>query len=260
VLHVFQPKQFVAAPVTLQDLQRLEDLEHYGTFDVVSGQQPEPALSRAEAAAKSGMKIAAPTTLPAGVREMPMFVVVPGQQASFTFSGAKLRASLPSAPSMPATIDGSTLSVTTGVAVVTMYGNGAAFGVTGAAGANGNGATPLNAEKMLFVAQAKAPTISSTGASADQLKQYLVSQPGISPELAEAIKSIGDPSATWPIPVPIGLAGSHPLTVRGSQGLAIADSTGLGGGLLWVENGIVYAVAGTLTEKELLTVAQSLQP
>jgi hypothetical protein len=262
VLHIFQPKQFVAAPVTMQDLSRLPDLDHYGSLRVSPGQAPRQVGSRAEAGAIAGMTVLAPASLPSGVPVTPTYGIIPEQRASFTFSADRLRAADPSAPPMPASIDGSTLVIQTGTAVLTFYGDSARVAslLESSAGGSSTATAALGQGRALLIVQAKAPTVSSTGASAEELKQYLLSQPGISPQLAEAVRAIGDPAATWPVPIPIGSAGAHSVTVRGAPGLAIADSTGLGGGLLWVEQGMVFAIGGTLTEKELLAVANALQP
>jgi hypothetical protein len=94
--------------------------------------------------------------------------------------------------------------------------------------------------------------------SAAELEQYLLAQPGISPDLAAAIKAIGDPTSALPIPVPVNKASAHSISVQGVQGLAVADSTGLGGGLVWIKNGTIYGVAGTYTESQLIAFANSL--
>jgi hypothetical protein len=62
-----------------------------------------------------------------------------------------------------------------------------------------------------------------------------------------------------PIPVPVNRADSHTVTVQGVQGLAVADQTGLGGGIIWEKDGNIYGVGGTYTESELLQIANSLQ-
>jgi hypothetical protein len=54
----------------------------------------------------------------------------------------------------------------------------------------------------------RAPTVSSSGADLATLESYLLSQPGISAELAAQIRAIADPSSTLPVPVPAGAASS----------------------------------------------------
>jgi hypothetical protein len=49
------------------------------------------------------------------------------------------------------------------------------------------------------------------------------------------------------------------VSVHGVTGLFIGDSTGLGSAVIWQQNGLVYIVGGTLTEAEVLAVANSLK-
>jgi hypothetical protein len=121
-----------------------------------------------------------------------------------------------------------------------------------------NSATVESMGSMLVIGQSTAPVVTSSGVSATDLETYLLAQPGISPDLANAIRAIGDPTSTLPIPIPISKATSHTVQVQGVSGVSVADSTGLGGGIIWVKNGIVYGVAGTFSENDLLAVANSL--
>jgi hypothetical protein len=109
------------------------------------------------------------------------------------------------------------------------------------------------------VGQAKAPTVSSDGVTVDQLRAYLLSQPGISPQLAAALRAIGDPSSTLPVPVPAELAISHPVTVQGVQGLFIGDNTGIASAVIWQKDGMIFEVIGSFKESEALAIAESLR-
>ncbi|MGI8551081.1 MAG: anti-sigma factor family protein [Dehalococcoidia bacterium] len=291
-LSLFQPKQFVPVSVTLADLQTLPSLQQYGDVSIPQKLQSQDVPDAIAASAASGMTVLTPATLPAGAPPSAKYTFVPGGKASFAFSAAKAQAAVAAQgkalPSMPANIDGSTLIVTTGSVVVSVYGgtsadNAAIAGsVTGSGGASsaeavakpvqaggsgtaaksGSGLPDLNGLPKLVIGQAKAPTIDSTGASVTEIEKYLLNQPGISPALAAQIKAIADPSTTWPIPIPINLASAHTVRIPGQgvdNALSIADNTGIGGGILWEKDGIIYAVAGPLTEKELVNVASSLR-
>ena len=106
---------------------------------------------------------------------------------------------------------------------------------------------------------AKAPTVSSDGATVAELQAYLLSQPSVSPALAAQIRAIGDPASTLPVPIPAGQVQAKNVSVHGTTGLFVGDSTGLGSGVIWQQNGLVYAVGGSLTEAEVLAVANSLK-
>ncbi len=111
----------------------------------------------------------------------------------------------------------------------------------------------------LVVVQMRVPTVASDGVSLDALRAYLLAQPGVSPQLAAQIRAISDPAHTLPVPVPAGQASTKNVKVRGTDGLFVGDSTGLGSGVVWRSGEFVFGVAGTLTESELLAVAGSLR-
>jgi Putative zinc-finger len=262
-LTVFTPQKIAAVPITSAELKSLPDLNNYGTIVQPTGNQTKEVATAADAAAAAGMPVLVPATIPAGVPSTASYEVIPNQTGSFTFSAAKARAAAAAQgktlPAMPANVDGSTLQVTVGAGVVAIY-HANVTGPSATGEKTASGATKQETQQVpaLIVGQAIAPSVTSTGASVAEIEQYLLAQPGISPDLAAAIRSIGDPTTTLPIPVPINRAISHPVNVQGVSGLSVADSTGLGGGIIWVKNGMVYGVAGALSESDLLDVANSL--
>jgi hypothetical protein len=106
------------------------------------------------------------------------------------------------------------------------------------------------------IAQTRVPTVDSTGATAAELEDYLLSQPGVPPDIAAQIRAIKDPSSTLPIPIPKGLATTEQVQVNGVQGLLIKAV--LGAGVVWQKNGVIYAVGGQLTPEQVLAIATSL--
>ena len=256
LITIFQPKQFVAVPVTLEELAALPALERYGTLVQPTREQPTRVASAAEAAARSRLTVPVPGTLPAGFPSNPTFYVADGKTASFTFSAAKAAAGSASLPPMPATIDGSQIVVNTNPVVVVTYQDGSAEDLNAR---DALSTVPSRGKKVLIVGRTTVPGVRSSGATIEQLQQYLLGQPGVSPDLARAIRSIGDPSTTLPIPIPVDKALSHPITVQGASGLAVGDSTGIGGGIVWQREGIITGVAGTFSESQLLAVANSIK-
>jgi hypothetical protein len=180
--------------------------------------------------------------------------VINRSTATFTFSADSTKQTAArqnrTAPPLPANIDGSKLFITGGPAVVQIW--GAPAGTPGASGAYPDVPT-------LVVGQAKAPTVSSDGVTVDELRAYLLSQPGISPQLAAAIRAIGDPSSTLPVPVPAELAISHPVTVQGVQGLYVGDNTGIASAVIWQKDGMMFEVIGSFTESQALAIANSMR-
>jgi hypothetical protein len=243
LITIFQPKQVAVVPVTAAELQTLPDLRKYGTMKMPAKVQPQTASTAQQAAQLSGIQVLTPGSLPSSVPSTVRYTIVPGQTATFTFNAAKARKTAAKAGKhlnrMPAGIDGSTLQLTTGVGVVATYGT--------------RGQIP-----GLVIGEMKAPRVSSSGVSAKELEDYLLGLPGVSPQLAQAIRNIGDPSSTLPIPVPVNMATSQDVTVQGVHGVAIGDQTGLGSAAIWVNNGMIYGVAGPLREDQVLSVANSL--
>jgi hypothetical protein len=244
ILQIFETKQFAAVSVTTTDLQTLGQLSQFGTLTWSAQPNPHPVASLAAATAETGLP-AVSVTVPASVTGSTQYGVVPRTTATFVFDASLARASAAAigrtAPPMPAKLDGSTLVFTGGPALLVTYGE-----------MNHAGST-------LVVGVAKAPTASSDRASVSEIQAYLLAQPSVSPALAAQIRAISDPSTTLPIPIPVGQAAAKNVRVHGVTGLFIGDSTGLGSGVLWQQNGLVYVVGGTLTEAETIAAANSLR-
>ena len=260
ILTIFEPKQLVAVPITSTDLNSAASFGAYGTLTWTEQPRPYDVPDIRTAARESGMTVLTPGNLPQGVGA-PRYGVMPKTTATFTFSAAKTTqaaaAQKRTPPPMPANIDGSKLFITGGPAVVAFYDDGA--GTTGATGVTGaSGASPFSGMPKLIVAQGRPPVVQSDGVTVDQLQSYLLAQPGISPQLAAQIRAIKDPSSTLPVPIPVDMATSKKVTVQGVEGIFVGDSTGLGSAVIWQKDGIIYGVAGTLTEQQVLAVANSL--
>jgi hypothetical protein len=248
ILQIFEAKQFAAVTVTPTDLQTLGQLSEFGTVTWSSQPQPHPVATLAQASAETGLP-AISVTVPSTVSGAAKYGAMTKTTATFVFDASKARASAAAvnrtAPPMPAKLNGSTLVLSGGPAIMITYG-----AESGTQGAPGN---------VLVVGVAKAPTVSSDGASVAEIQAYLLSQPAISPALAAQIRAMGDPASTLPVPVPVGQATATNVNVHGTTGLFIGDSTGMGSGVLWQQGGLVYVVGGTLTQAQVIAVANSLK-
>lgn len=241
---IFQPTQVQAIPISLNELRGLPKLRKFGTVHMQKGVSASKVGSVSQASASTGMTVLAPASLPSDVPSTVTYGVEPGTTNTFTFSAAKAAAAAKKAgktlPVMPAAIDGSTLQLTTYPAAIAVYGKSKGI-------------------PTLVIGQSRAPKVTaSNGVTVKQLEDYLLSLPGVSPDLAASIRAIGDPTSTLPIPVPANLAQSQSVTVQGVQGVAVGDSTGLGSGVIWVKDGIIYGVGGTLPESQVIAIANSL--
>jgi hypothetical protein len=229
----------------------LPDLSQYGTTKVLEQGTTQTVLTAAEATQLTGLT---PPAAPADYAGKTVTYTVIGEsKVSFTFDKAKATAAAAAAgkpaPVFPAGIDGTTVTVTVGPAV------GELFGTI-------SKSTDLS-NLPLIAGAAKPPVVVSNGVSANELESFLVQQPGIAGNatLVAEIKAIGDPlaSGNLVIPIPANLATSKPETVNGSSGVLIADNTGMAKGLVWEQNGIVYAVGGHFDEQQLLGIANGIK-
>lgn len=229
----------------------LPDLSQYGTTTVLEKGSMQAVLTAAEATSLSGGLV--PPAAPAGYAGKTVTYSVVGEsKVSFKFDVAKAKAAAAAAgkpaPVFKKGIDGTTITVTIGPAVAEVFGT-----------VDKN--TDLT-NLPLVAGVAKAPVVTSTGASAKELENFLISQPGIAgnPALVAQIKAIGDPLAAGNlvIPIPADLATSTSTTVNGKPGVKIVDKTGTVKALVWERNGIVYAIGGHFDDSQLGAIANGV--
>jgi hypothetical protein len=245
LVRVFEPRQLVAVQVSPSDFAQTTALLDYGQVKWLPEAPKVQQLTDAAAAqTQSGLPVLMPASLPNGVSGPVSYGVLSHATGSLTFDAARLQSSALKAgvhvSPMPSTIDGSTLVVNAGPALIEVW------GFAGGSGMN---------VPTLVIAQTRVPTVDSTGAGTAQLEDYLLSQPGVPPELAAQVKAIKDPSTTLPIPIPKGLATTESVQVNGTSGVLIKAV--LGAGVVWVKNGVIYAVGGQLTPDQVLAIATS---
>jgi hypothetical protein len=247
-MQIVEPSHVQPVTVTQAELQGLPDLSQFGTMTRGPQTDMTPVASLSAAGAATGLTPVKAASLPANVPNHVTYEVVTPSWAAFTFNAKAAAAAAAKQHRayrpMPANIDGSTLRVDYGPAIAQMYG----------APANGTQGIPT-----LVVVQMKTPHVTSSGVTVKQLEDYLLSQPGVSPQLAAQIRAIGDPATTLPIPILLGSRiNEQPVQVHGVAGALFGDSTGLGAGVLWINKGQLFAVAGTVSQNEVLQVANSL--
>jgi hypothetical protein len=247
------PNTVTPVPVTVADMQALSQLSDYGTVTWTTQPQMQVATTAAEAATVSGLQPPKVANLPAGVSSTVTYAAMTKAIAVFTFSSDKASAAEAkngkSLPPLPSGMNGAQLTVTVGPAVGEVYGD--------LKQAKGSDVSSANLPQLI-VGKSVTPSATSTQVSVKQLEDYILSLPGITPELKAAIKAIGDPSVTLPIPVPVQYAKSSKVTVQGVPGVALGDNTGLGSAVVWVKSGFVYAVAGTIKQSDAINIANNL--
>ena len=232
LVKVFEPKKIVAIQISPTSGGPSHDASYYGS---VSWNPAPPKMHEvtAAAAAAYGLPLPTPSSLPASVPRSVTYAAIDRTAGSFTFNTTN----------DPANIRGSILYVTAGPAVATIYG-GSLYGA-------GSETMP-----QLVIGVMRAPVAYSSGASAKQLEDFLLSQPGLPPDFVAQVRAIKDPTATLPIPIPSGMV-SRSVQVRGVSGVLVDG--GVGAGVVWeTKDGIIYGVAGQLTPDQVLAIARSL--
>lgn len=249
LLLIFEPEHFTAVSVAPGQAKSLLHLSSLGSLRKSGGGRltAEPDLAALDAAV--GFAVAVPSSLPSGLAS-PTYAVLGRVTQTLTLDQRKLAAYAAQhhlqLPPMPSRISGSVLSVTTGPVAVLSY---------------GSPAVQLGQARSLpplVVAEAPLPKVFSTGATVAEIEGYVLSLPGVSPQLSREIRAIADPSRTLPIPVPLGQATSAQVSVGGAQGLWVQAMSGSAGGVVWTSGDYVYGVAGSLGRRELLAIAAAL--
>jgi hypothetical protein len=269
---IFQPSQ--VTPVTIQkgDLTGLDTFSTWGDVKGTSQGQLQQTETAAEAAKASGLPVIKvdASKLPSSMAKAPVsYAAITQSSGSVTFNSHA-----------PSKLRGSTLTLVLGPAETAVYGDlgklaQSAQSAAGAQGAPSDGASAAGGSAnqqsvdriaqalsgsggILAVAEMRSPQVSSTGATVADIKSALLAQPGLSPTVRSAISSINNPTGNLPIPIPSGYVNSQSVRVQGVTGTAFGDNTGLGSAVIWIKNGRVYGVAGTVTEDQALAVANSL--
>ncbi|MEO8899452.1 MAG: hypothetical protein ABI352_02385 [Candidatus Dormibacter sp.] len=249
-LSIFSPTTVAPISLTVGDVTGLPDLSGYGSMHVNHPDSHEVS-GAAAAAAATGLPMLRPTSLPADVPTQVRWNVIGTGSATFTLGASAAKAAANkagrAAPQIPSNLDGASITVNAGPGVLAVYGG------TGTLGDQSSANPPA-----LIIGEGLRPTASTNGATLAQLEAFLVSQPGISPQLAAEIRAIGQPASTLPIPVIAGVMTSQTITIDGVQGVVTGDSSGLGTAVIWEKNGIVRVVAGAVARSEVVSIAESL--
>jgi len=275
VLPMFRTHVQDVTPITLEHLsQPMPDLTKFGDMSPNGPKavnfQPTQVTTLADASGKVGFNVLTPASLPTGLSNQPVMAVTQGQSMSFTFRAAKAQAYLDSINrkdiSLPAKFDGATLTVHIEPAATLAYlppGTNLASLKQAASSASGSGKPDgravnalLNGSGLLMV-ETKAPSLEATGVSADDLRNFLLSLPGIPPGTKQQLAAIRDWTQTLPIPASSN-SNLHKVQVKGAPG--VAGQNGSANMVVWLSNGTLYSLTGQhLDEKTLLNLAASMK-
>jgi hypothetical protein len=112
----------------------------------------------------------------------------------------------------------------------------------------------------LVVARAVAPTAySSGGVPFETARDYFLTLPGLPDHVASQLRRFSGDGTTLPLPVPDEEVKTSAADVVGVPATVLTSRDGTLAAVLWVKDGVVTAVAGSLSEDEVLDVARGLQ-
>jgi hypothetical protein len=225
----FEATRLVPVTIDTESLTALPDLEQYGEVDVSGGGVGDVADA---AAAEQATGLAVPTVdeLPSAISGEPDLQVADQVTANLRFTTEQAR---------QAGLGGVSLRVVAGPGVAAVW----------------RGASGLPA---LIVASVAVPTVSTSGAEFDDVRQRLLSLPGVSPEVAELLRSYE--RGTLPLPIPEGARlDSADVEIGGHPATMITSGDGSMSAVIWVDAGVATLVAGTLSADEVTTVAEGLR-
>ncbi|MGH9116027.1 MAG: hypothetical protein ACRDWW_09390, partial [Acidimicrobiales bacterium] len=192
----------------------------FGSLHWVSSGPAHQVQTLSQAEALSGIAVSLPDRLPAGVGSPVDFVVQPKVTATVSFDQAAGK------------LAGATATVEAGPVVFVAYGSNAGS---------------LGLPTLAVLAMPR-PTGTATRATISQIEGYLLSRPGIPPELAQEIRLLGDLSTVLPIPTPTGMS-SKQVEVAGHPGVVIGARGGVASAVIWEDGaGVVHAVGGLVDQ------------
>jgi hypothetical protein len=229
-VQIFKTEEIVPVDVDISDLVGLPDLEAYGDFRTDGTLDRHPVAGIAAAEAATGLDVPEVSQLPTGVTGEPTYEVGDEVSATFTYSDEDA----------PADLAGTQLRFVAGPGVAAVW-------------SNHRGAPAL------IVARAVAPTAFSTGAPFEAIRDHLLSLPGLPPQVAAQLRTFSADGTAFPLPVPADRFTTADEEIDGHPATVFRSRDGLLAAVVWVDDGVVTAVAGTLSADEVVGIAGGLR-
>jgi len=243
-LQIFRTEQVAPVSITTADLIALPDLSAYGDLAVTGDSDVHEVPDAAAAAAQSGLDVPEVTDLPRGVSGDPVYQVGGQVAATFTFSADRAAQAAAEAreplPPPPSGLDGSQVRLFAGPGVAQLWAS--SVGVP-----------------ALVVGRAVAPTAFSSGVPFEAVRDYLLSLPGLSDDVAEQLRVFAADGSTLPLPVPADQVATRSDEVNGESATVLTARDQTMAAVVWVDDGVVTVVAGSLDADEVLSIARDLQ-
>ena len=241
-LPIFQTEEVAPLTVSEGDLVRLPDLDAYGDLEVTDEVDLREVPDADAAEDATGLSLPQVESLPRGVTGEPVLRVADRAVAVFTFSAADAEEAAADGvdlPPVPAGLDGSRFRISAGPGVAAVW--------PSASGA-----------PALVLARAVPPVADSSGVPFATAVDYLLSLPGLPPEVASQLRTLSGEATTLPLVVNSDHLTSETTEVDGHPATLLASRDEAVAGVVWVDDGVLTAVAGSLGVDEVLAVARGL--
>jgi hypothetical protein len=243
-LPIFRTEQVQPVALGEGDLVALPDLSDFGDLEVTGQDEPTRVPDAATAEERTGLAVPEVADLPTGVTGDPGYLVVDRLTAVFTFSAEQAAQAAGAAgeelPPPPPGLDGSRVQLSAGPAVAAVWRQSSGLPV-------------------LAVGRAIAPTAQSDGVPFETVRDYLLSLPGLPDDVADQLREFSADARTLPLPVPERMVTSSTADVGGVEATVLESRDGVVAGVVWVEDGVLTAVAGAVSADEVLAVARGLR-
>jgi hypothetical protein len=243
-LQIFRTEQIAPVVFRTGDLLALPDLSTFGDVVVSGDTDLRDVPDATAAAAETGLDVPEVTTLPRGVRGEPVYQVGGKVSATFTFSADRAAQAAAEAgetlPTPPPGLDGSRVRLVAGPGLAETWSQGAGV-------------------PELIVARALAPKAFSSGVPFETVRDYVLSLPGLSDDVAAQLRTFAADGSTLPLPVPADQVTTSSARVDGVPATVLATRDQSFAGVVWVDDGVATVVAGALDADEVLSIAQELR-
>jgi hypothetical protein len=241
-LQIFRTERIAPITVSQADLLRLPDLSAYGRTELLEA-DIHPVADAAAAEKATGLAVPRVDDLPRGVTGQPTFQVGNRVRADFTFSTEKAARAASAAghtlPPVPPGLDGSRFRMNAGPGLAAVWSEARGF-------------------PALVVARVVAPTAESSGIPFATARDYLLSLSGLPEDVAAQLRGFTGDGKTLPVHVLAEELTSSTADVGGTPATVLTMKDGTLAVVLWVTDGVITAVAGSLSADELLSVARGL--
>ncbi|OJF11425.1 hypothetical protein [Couchioplanes caeruleus] len=243
-LPIFRAEKIAPVTAPEADLVKLPDLSAFGEVQVTEKISLRGVDDAAEAEKITGLSVPQMGALPRGVSGEPTYRVGARANAVFTYSAEKAAQTAAAAgqtlPPPPAGLDGTRFRLSAGPGYAAIWSQG----------------RPVPA---LVVARAVAPTAYSSGVPFETARDYLLSLPLLPENVASQLRTFSADGTTLPLFMAVEEMTSSTADVNGRPATVLASRDGVMAAVVWVDDGVVTAVAGSLSADEVLGVARGMR-